>query len=206
MKNKVRRLLQAYGGSTLKKLLWNREFSTGRWDCLDTTDGDWVYPFLRKYAKGGSILDLGCGSGSTGNELAIDAYSKYTGVDISDVAVAKAEERSERNCRSKNNYVQSDILSYVPTGRYDLILFRDSIYYIPRSKMTGMLRRYSGYLESEGVFVVRMWVGNEKYKFIVDDIESNFEVLEQRAFADPNAVVVVFRPFWDAIGPIVPRA
>ncbi len=190
----VRALLQTYGAGPVKKRLWDVEFSNGRWDCLDRTAGDCVYPFLVKYASNGSILDLGCGSGSTGNELDTAAYERYVGVDISDVAIARAQQRSEANGRAdRNRYRQSDILSYAPDQSFNVILFRDSIYYVPRRHIKAMLQRYAQYLEEGAVFIVRM-ADAEKYQDIVDTIESHFAVVEKHTADDPQAVVLIFRP------------
>ena len=194
VRNKLRALVQCYGTENLKSHLWNSEFSRGRWDCLEATPSDCVYPYIEKYANNGSILDLGCGSGSTGNELAENSYQDYTGVDISDVAVSKARKRTEDNGRAaKSRFFQSDVFSYVPSQQFDVILFRDSIYYIPRIKIKSMLDRYSKYLKHDGVFVVRMWDGNHKHKPIADTIESTFEIVDKHISTQPNAVVIVFR-------------
>ena len=70
----VRGFLTSYGPSSIKKRLWDKDFSSGKWDFIDNTAGDCVYPYLEKYAQHGNILDLGCGPGNTANELASDAY------------------------------------------------------------------------------------------------------------------------------------
>jgi SAM-dependent methyltransferase len=190
----LRALLQTYGAGPVKKVLWDVEFSNGRWDCLDRTAGDCVYPFLEKYGSNGSILDLGCGSGSTGNELDTTAYERYVGVDISDVAIERAQQRSEANGRAdRNRYRQSDILSYAPDRSFDVILFRDSIYYVPRRHIKAMLQRYAQYLEAGGVFIVRM-ADAEKYQDIVATIETHFAVVEKHTADDPKALVLIFRP------------
>lgn len=193
-RNVLRGLLQAYGTRNLKRQLWNIEFAQGRWDCLDRTPGDCVYPYVEKFVNNGAILDLGCRSGSTGNELGATTYQHYTGVDISDVAIEKARKRTTENRRGdKNHYFQSDIFSYVPARQYHVILFRDSIYYVPRGKIKAMLDRYSKYLKECGVFIMRMYNGSDKYKAIVDTIESNFEVVEKYLSDQPKAIVIVFR-------------
>src|SRR5262245_18919549 len=94
VRNIVRGFLQAYGTTKVKRHLWNTEFSRGRWDCLDRTPCDCIYPYIEKYANNGSILDLGCGSGSTGSELDAIIYRYFIGVDISDVAIEKARRRA----------------------------------------------------------------------------------------------------------------
>ena len=194
VRNVLRGLLQAYGTRRVKRLLWNTEFSRGRWDGLDRSPGDCVYPYVEKYANQGSILDLGCGSGSTGNELAATAYREYTGVDISDVALAKARRRSAEDGRAnKNSYLQADISSYVPAQQFDVILFRDSIYYIPRKKIKPLLDRYSKYLNQKGVFIVRMFNTSGKYKRIMDILLNNFEVVEKYSPDESSPAVMVLR-------------
>src|SRR5437870_1451228 len=95
IRNVSRGLVQLYGTERMKRVLWNSEFSGGRWSCLDNTTGDCLYPYVEKYARNGNILDLGCGSGNTGVELDPAAYRHYTGVDISDAAVEQAKKRTE---------------------------------------------------------------------------------------------------------------
>ena len=194
LRNKFRAVLQRYGTEVVKRRMWNGEFSGGRWNHLDATPSDCVYPFVEEYANGGSILDLGCGSGNTANELTVSSYRDYTGVDVSDVAIDKAIKRTEVNGRAhQNRFLQSDILTYVPTQDFDVILFRESIYYFQLSKIEPMLDRYSRYLKNGGVFIVRMieWTG--KFQSLRELIEANFGVLETHFFDEPRAMVVVFR-------------
>ena len=61
--------LKSYGPSGLKKVMWDREYASDKWNFADNTAGDCVYPLLEKYAAGGTIMDLGCGSGNTANEI-----------------------------------------------------------------------------------------------------------------------------------------
>jgi SAM-dependent methyltransferase len=195
LRNVVRARLQSYGTKGVKRYVWNLEFSRGRWDCLDSTTGDCVYPYLEKYARQGSILDLGCGSGSTANELASTAYQYYTGVDISDVAIAKARRRTEDSGRAgKTEYAHSDIVDYVPTKSFDVILFRDSIYYVEPRVMKRMLDRYADYLSPGGVFIVRIAGRPDKFRRVLETIEDNFDLVDRRLHGEPEAVIVVFRP------------
>jgi SAM-dependent methyltransferase len=190
----MRRLIQSYAPGAVKSRLWDAEFANGQWACLDSTPDDCVYVFLDKYADGGSILDLGCGSGNTANELSQTAYLDYTGVDISEVAIEKAKKRSEENGRcDRTRFLKSDVSSYVPAQPFDVILFRDTIYYIPRASIRAMLERYSKYLTPDGVFVVRLWDGRDKHRNIVKLIESHFDVVEKYLAEESKVVVLVFR-------------
>ena len=103
VKNGLRGIAQRWGTPHVKRALWNREFKGGRWNSIEHTPGDVVYGYIEKYCRHGSILDLGCGSGNTGCELNSEKYEDYTGVDISDVAVEKAIERSRMLQRGGRN-------------------------------------------------------------------------------------------------------
>jgi SAM-dependent methyltransferase len=186
------RILKKWGNPSLKKAIWDAEFSSGQWDYLEHTADDPIYHYLEKYSNCGSILDLGCGSSNTGNELDASKYAVYAGVDISESAIQKASARSINNERKeKNDYFCADIAAYVPRMRYDVILFRESIFYIPKGRIKGVLDRYSNYLKDSGVFIVRMCDRN-KYKSIVRLIEKTYQVLDRSSLSDTN-IILVFR-------------
>jgi SAM-dependent methyltransferase len=199
----ARGFILSYGPATVKKKFWDKEFSGTKWDFIDNTANDCVYPYLEKYADMGDILDLGCGPGNTANELNANVYQHYVGVDISEAALAKAVKRTQENGRAeKNSFVNSDFLSYEPTRKFDVVLFRESMYHIPYGQVLPILKKFSKHLKSTGVFIVRLYAGDERPGVIkprvtakLDLIKREFDVVESRQFdlpALPN--VVVFRP------------
>jgi SAM-dependent methyltransferase len=199
----VRGFLMSYGPSGIKKRLWDKDFSSGKWDFIDNTSGDCVYSHLEKYAQGGDLLDLGCGPGNTANELSADAYRTYIGVDISEAALAKAVKRTAENGRSeKNSFVCSDFLGYKPAKEFDIILFRESMYHIPYGQVLEILEKYSKSLKKGGVFVVRLYAGDHrpgkiKHRVVrkMDLIKSEFDIVESREYDTPGLPrVLVFRP------------
>jgi SAM-dependent methyltransferase len=196
----MRGLLKRYGPSNTKRLLWDQEFSSGKWNFIDNTVGDCVYPHLERYAEKGSILDLGCGPGNTANELSATVYRTYVGVDISEAALSKATRRTEESGRAdKNHFAQGDFLTYVPTQQFDVILLREAMYHVPLRKVKAMLDRYSKYLRVGGVFIVRMVTsggGVRKHRLTetVAVIESEFDVVEKSQYGESGPTVIVFRP------------
>jgi ubiquinone/menaquinone biosynthesis C-methylase UbiE len=201
--NLVHSGLKSYGPSKLKRLLWDTEYSSDKWDFADNTIGDCVYAPLEKHAANGSILDLGCGTGNTANELAESTYQQYVGADISEVCLNKARRRSKACGREhKNSFVFGDFLTYVPTQQFDVILFRESMYHVPMGKIKATLDRYSKYLKANGVFVVRMFTSDAEGKTksrpaaMFAAIESEFDVVEKGEYgkSGTRAVVLVFRP------------
>jgi len=200
----VRGFLLSYGPSTIKKRFWDKEYSEEKWAFAYNTVGDCVYEHLERYIANGSILDIGCGSGNTATETA-PTYRSYLGVDISEAALAKARKRSEECGRGdKNRFECGDFLTYVPTGQYDVILFRESMYHVPLGKVKATLDRYSVYLKDGGVFVVRLFAssseradGKDKQRpaAMLSIMESEFDVLEKERYEVPGRpTVMVFRP------------
>ena len=49
----VRGFLLSYGPSDIKKRIWDQEFSGSKWNFIDNTSGDCVYPFLEKTCRTG---------------------------------------------------------------------------------------------------------------------------------------------------------
>lgn len=199
----ARGFLLSYGPTSVKKRFWDQEFSSTKWDFIDHTAGDCVYPYLEKYAHGGDILDLGCGPGNTANELAENAYQTYTGVDISDAALAKATKRTKETGRvGKNSFIQSDFLGYNPPRNFDIILFRESLYHVPFGQVKPILDKYAKYLKKDGVFVVRLFAGDARagktkwrVKRKLNLIHNLSDIVESRQFDTPGyPTVVVFRP------------
>jgi SAM-dependent methyltransferase len=139
------------------------------------------------------MLDLGCGEGKTENELDQQAYKECIGVDISDVAIARAKAWSERTGRvDKNKFYCSDIARFVPSQEFGLILFRDSLYYVPLHRIKATLDRYLDFLKECGCFVVRLFDGI-RYAPLGEIIGANFSVQLKR-FSEAGAVVIVFQP------------
>jgi SAM-dependent methyltransferase len=201
----VRGFLLSYGPSNIKRLFWDKEYSEEKWAFAYNTVGDCVYPHLERHSANGSILDIGCGSGNTATEMAETSYRSYLGVDISEAALAKARRRSQECGRQdKNHFVSGDFLTYVPTGQYDVILFRESMYHVPLGKVKATLDRYSVYLKDGGVFVVRLFASSgdrhddkdkQRPAAMLSIMEAEFDVLEKRRYEERGRpTVLVFRP------------
>jgi SAM-dependent methyltransferase len=192
IQNRVRGLRQKWGSAEARRHLWNKEFANGRWATIEDTSGDLIYRFIEKYSAGGSLLDLGCGSGNTGCELPIAAYCDYLGVDISDVALRQAQDRAKNLQRDRNNsYARGDIESFIPPKKYDVILFRESIYYVPKPRINATLDRYAKFLTPRGVMMVRVH-DQKQGEGIVDLLEKGRQIVEKH-LPPPGPLIFVLR-------------
>ncbi len=201
----VNGFLLSYGPQSIKRRMWEKQYRGPKWLFRDNTSGDRIYAHLETHARKGRILDLGCGSGNTAAELADPAYESYVGVDISEVALEKARKRTQECGREgKNRFVRGDFLAWqpAPAEQFDVILFRESMYFVPMQKIKDILDRYSKYLRAGGVFVVGLYVADKKTardksrpSAMVRIMEKEFDVVEKREF-DHKArpTVLVLRP------------
>jgi chemotaxis methyl-accepting protein methylase len=88
----------------------------------------------------------------------------------------------------------ADILRYVPDQKYDVILFRESIYYIWKPRIRQVLTRYTDYLTPEGVLVVDMGkTATRKWPGILKLIERNFKVIVSNVGTQADPLIIVFR-------------
>ena len=169
----------------------------GRWSYLDTQDNTEIYGLLRayvdRYARGGSILDVGCGTGNVAEKLAPDSYSLYTGVDISAVAIEAAQARFDETRRAKNQFFVSDVTKFQPPGTYNLILLKEVLYYLSEDQIRALLVRLSQVLAPDGVFV---GINHERYQYgwITDLIEADYAVVERHCPPESKLIALVFRP------------
>jgi SAM-dependent methyltransferase len=168
------------------------QFMKRRWEHLRDTAGDPVYKVLGRFARNKTMLDLGCGTGSTITELPEHFCGAYCALDISEVAIDEA--RSRASDRPEAVFVQGDMLTYEPARLFDVILLRESIYYNSIAGALHALERYARYLAPGGVFVVRMCRAVLTNQPIRDLIAKHFEVLEETEYQEPLAVISVFRP------------
>jgi SAM-dependent methyltransferase len=191
-------LKKRWGSAESKQNVWDAEYSTGHWDYDPAKDSghdqDPIYGFLDRYCSGKSILDLGCGKGMTALEMA-PGFREYMGVDISSVAVDQAISAlsSASDRAGKMQFAVSDIFSYEPTIAYSVILFRESIYYVPQNRISGMLARYRQSLTEDGVFLVRL-CDRSRYKKIIDILNQEFSIIESYAPPESKMAILVCSP------------
>jgi SAM-dependent methyltransferase len=170
--NRVRYLWYLIAGASsipalrLGKEWWESDYEHGG---LARTEGDVELPrhllvagLIRRYAPGGAILDIGCGSGGLVAPLR-DSFggqsSSYVGLDLSTRAIDIAAERVRTEISEKDAFtvelVQGSFDDYEPRTSFDAVVFSESLYYAPDPRRT--VQRYLGALRDDGIVVVTMW-------------------------------------------------
>jgi len=187
-----------WGTTAAKRQVWDAEYRTGRWTYErggnNNESREPLYRLLEDYCEGASILDLGCGSGMTVLEMK-NNFREYTGVDVSDAAVktAIAALATEVDRSSKVRFLVSDISRFVPDRKFSVILFRESIYYVPAHRIKPMLERYCDHLLPDGVIIVRL-CNRRRYKNVIRTLEGDFSGREVFAAEDSPMSIFVCSP------------
>jgi 2-polyprenyl-6-hydroxyphenyl methylase/3-demethylubiquinone-9 3-methyltransferase len=133
---------------------WNKEYSYGKWQYLETVPIERSRNFLiaifcDSYAKNGSILDIGSGEGVLSDFLNKQQKRKYVGIDISSVAVKLASDK-----RPNIKIVLSTAESFLPDIKYDIIIFNEVLYYTNHNTI---MQKYSKFLNKNGLIIISVW-------------------------------------------------
>lgn len=188
----LRAVAKRWGPTSLRRFVWEREFQRERWFTVEELERPAINDHVEEYCRRGAILDLGCADGIVGLTLNPERYESYVGVDISQIAVDKASAhyRARGNELEKNTYVRADIEDYQPDRKFQVVLFRHSLYYFNRINVGKVLDHYRQWLADDGVIIVVMGQP-QRHRWLVELIRERFEVLSDEAHG--YATVQVFR-------------
>jgi 2-polyprenyl-3-methyl-5-hydroxy-6-metoxy-1,4-benzoquinol methylase len=175
----------------LNAAIWDIQYRLGMWNELDSANGSQVVTLLEKYTCQPNILDLGCGKG-VNLHLTAGEYSHYHGVDISTASIKVAR----KHARPQMSFESADILRYETDERYDAILLREVLYYLPAEKIPDFLHRVAGFLRPNGKVFVQFWDKRTCAEYIDLVLNAGLRLLEERVniSADgPESVLVVLQ-------------
>lgn len=179
-------LCTRFGSRSLRSWAYDRQTGKEGWNFLDKTHSREVVRTVEKYAKQGRVLDLGCGTGILAGLLSPGSFEYYRGVDASSQAIALARKRASE----KVNFELGDIQNYKCEDDFDLIVFEESLYYVPFFRYR-LLKRYARQLRPGGVFIVTVADPN-RFARMIGMIRRKFQVLEDRYFQNSKRFLLVF--------------
>jgi trans-aconitate methyltransferase len=134
---------------------WNAQYARGRWRYLQRMDEAARYGiligYLRVLGTDVAVLDVGCGEGILEERLGRSRYARYVGIDLSSEALRDAARRAGVG----TTFVAADARTYTPDGRFDAIVFNESLYYVEEPR--GLVQGYLQFLQPEGVVLVSMY-------------------------------------------------
>ncbi len=176
------------GDAPVAKETWEAQYLQGGWEFMRRLDELARYSvitgYLRHLKPGGSVLDVGCGEGILRDELRVHGYSRYVGVDVSEVAVRKATEVPD----DKAIFAAADAETWIPPGRFDAVVFNECVYYFENP--VGTVARYRESLEPGGVLLVSMF-RSRRSQAIAKRLQEALPLLEETAVTHRKGTWVV---------------
>jgi SAM-dependent methyltransferase len=127
----------------------------------DTKYRAWLGELQERIPAGGTVLDLGCGSGIPVARDLSEAGYRVTGVDISEVQVRRARELVPRA-----EFIRADItaITFEPVS-FDAVVSLFALIHLPLEDQPSLLERIATWLRPGGLFLVTTghsaWTGAE---------------------------------------------
>jgi 2-polyprenyl-3-methyl-5-hydroxy-6-metoxy-1,4-benzoquinol methylase len=134
---------------------WDREYAAGEWSKLSELHEMPRYAIVAGYNRAigsaASVLDVGCGEGHLASWLFETGTRRYTGIDVSRVAIDKAQ----TSALNETRFEVADAVTFDPGEQFDMIVLKEVLYYIDRPEE--VLDRYAGFLTPGGYLVISMY-------------------------------------------------
>lgn len=138
---------------------WDDEYASRKWDYLEGLPELARYSviagYIRHLEQCRSVLEIGCGTGLLFERLGSLRAIDYTGVDLSQEAIAQARSRFDGPATS---FVAADGHSFSDGRWYDVVVFNEALYYF--NDCRAVLSHYARRLNPGGHFIVSMVVGD----------------------------------------------
>ena len=180
-------LVTRFGPQKLRSLAFDEKYRRGDWS-FRNSDANELSTVVREYLMNGDLLIMGCGGASVLEGLEETGLQSALGIDLSEEAIRLAK----RYASKKSSFQLADMMTFECPQSYDVILFSESLYYVPFSSQEGFLRRLGQHLKPNGVFIVT-FAQAKRYETILEKIRQNFLVLNDCAFLGSTRHVIVFK-------------
>ena len=175
-----------FGPKSLRSAAFDERYRRGDWNFRDG-ESDELPSVIQKYLRGGDLLILGCGGASILDGLTQTPISSVLAVDLSKEAIRLAS----RYASEKIVFRVDDMTTFACPRPYDVMLFSESLYYIPVAAGEKLLKRLAPHLKPGGVFVVTLAQAT-RYQDIIEMIRRGFKLTEDRKFSGSDRHLLVF--------------
>ena len=149
-------ILKLYWGlhrlSGRNRASWNDQYLRGKWNC-DRRSANTIARVVN-LCRGGRLIEFGCGSGDLPHVLPAGTFSTYLGIDISDVAIAKAKQLAHERQLKACEFSQMDMTRWPGDAGVSLVLVEECLYYLDEKAQEAFLLGCCRSLAEEGRILV----------------------------------------------------
>ncbi len=115
---------------------------------LKSTRFDAVIALMRERYEQPAVLEIGCGEALMLRRMHADDYSRFLGIDLSEVAV----QRAQAFANERAAFLKADMQAFTTEEAYDVIAFNESLYYAKDPAV--VFERYLRFLKPDGCIIV----------------------------------------------------
>lgn len=184
----VHYLVTRFGPRWLKALAFDEKYARGSWG-RHTEVGELVHLVSRHLGQG-DLLVMGCGGATILDGLDAPSLNSAVGIDLSPEAIRLA---AARFTSPKISFLVEDMEQFKCPRNYDVILFSESLYYVPETRRMALLRRLGSRLKAGGVLVCTL-AEPQRYQDLLGQIRQSFNVLTDRLLHGESRHVLIFMP------------
>lgn len=177
-----------FGPQRLRSMAFDEKYRQGDWRFQGDSTGE-LPELVRRYLKKGDLLVLGCGGSSILEGLEAEGVNSVLGLDLSEEAIKLAA----RYASQKVTFQIANMETFECPRSYDVILFSESINYVPSARQISLLHRLGRHLKPGGTFVVTV-AEAKRYQDIIERIRANFLMLEDHTFPGSTRHLLIFQP------------
>jgi 2-polyprenyl-3-methyl-5-hydroxy-6-metoxy-1,4-benzoquinol methylase len=156
---------------------WEAQYAAGRWDFLAELSELARFSVLAGYIchlkPGGSVLDTGCGQGVLLRRLPSSCYSKYVGIDLSESAIAVAQQHANE----RSTFLAADCEEYLPTQQFDVIVFNEVLCCLRDPLRT--VNEYARALKPGGVLLVSLCTAGRGTDKVLSGLKQAYATIDE---------------------------
>ncbi|MFZ4536442.1 class I SAM-dependent methyltransferase [Propionivibrio sp.] len=156
---------------------WDTQFRNRQWVYMEHLDEFSRYAVIAGYIAylkpWRAVLDVGCGEGVLFERYRPYGYTRYVGIDISQVAIAKLMPQQN----TQTAFLQIDAEAYQPEEVFDAIVFNEVHYYFHDPLNT--IARYCQALNVGGVLILSTYTASRRALAILRYLKAHYVVVDE---------------------------
>jgi SAM-dependent methyltransferase len=187
-------LYHGRGDAPVPREIWEAQYRSGQWSFLRELDQMTRYSVIAGYVqtlkRDGHFLDVGCGEGLLLERLCGTAYSKFVGIDISETAIERAQEKHY----PRSLFACVDAREFVAAENFDAIIFNEVLYYFPDP--LGMSRKYCDWLKPGGLLITSLYGRSDRARAIARLLKKTYRSIDEVEISSHGKrwIIDVFSP------------
>lgn len=165
------------GDAPLPREIWEAQYRRGEWSFLRELDQMMRYSVIAGYVqtlkRDGNLLDVGCGEGLLLERLCGTEYSKFVGIDISQTAIERAQEKHY----PRSSFACIDARDFSTDENFDAIIFNEVLYYFPDP--LAVARKYCDCLRPGGLLITSLYGGSDRARAIARLLKKTYRSIDE---------------------------